>query len=135
MPHTIQCHGSPHIMLIHFYVRRDAQINPEILFVFGDNLIEKGLGGQAKEMRGESNAVGIPTLVKPYEFFSNNDLTRVAKIYAQKFNMLAQHIKKQGTVVWPANGIGTNRARLQEMAPAIWDLLQTHCAELTKVRP
>lgn len=30
--------------------------NLEVLYLFGDNIIRKGLGGQAKEMRGEDNA-------------------------------------------------------------------------------
>ena len=33
--------------------------NPDVLYLFGDNLLRKGLGGQAKEMRGEPNTLGI----------------------------------------------------------------------------
>src|SRR5687768_3383693 len=38
------------------------------IFLFGDNLAGRGYGGQAKEMRGEENAIGIPTKKAP----SNN---------------------------------------------------------------
>ena len=33
--------------------------NPDVLYLFGDKLLRKGLGGQAKEMRGEPNTLGI----------------------------------------------------------------------------
>lgn len=32
--------------------RQFVRDNPQYLFLFGDNLIGKGFGGQAKEMRG-----------------------------------------------------------------------------------
>jgi len=41
--------------------RQMLRAEPGTLWVFGDNLQRKGLGGQAKEMRGEPNAIGIPT--------------------------------------------------------------------------
>lgn len=48
-----------------FIHREDLQGEPETLFVFGDNMMRKGLGGQAAAMRGEPNAVGIPTKELP----------------------------------------------------------------------
>ncbi len=41
--------------------REDVRAEPDKIFLFGDNLKESGYGGQAKEMRGEANARGIPT--------------------------------------------------------------------------
>ena len=41
--------------------REFVRNHPDFIFVFGDNLAKKGLGGQAREMRGEPNAVGIAT--------------------------------------------------------------------------
>ena len=41
--------------------RKDLQSHPETLFVFGDNEARVGMGGQAKECRGERNAVGVAT--------------------------------------------------------------------------
>jgi hypothetical protein len=45
--------------------REDVRQNKDKIFLFGDNLIERGFGGQAKEMRGEENSVGIPTKKAP----------------------------------------------------------------------
>jgi hypothetical protein len=45
--------------------RRDLRANPESLYLFGDNTKRVGIGGQAREMRGEPNAVGIATKNAP----------------------------------------------------------------------
>jgi hypothetical protein len=45
--------------------REDLRNNPDFMFLFGDNLQRTGLGGQAKEMRGEFNAIGIATKKSP----------------------------------------------------------------------
>ena len=36
--------------------RSDLELNPDILYCFGDNDHREGLGGQAKECRGEKNS-------------------------------------------------------------------------------
>ena len=43
----------------------DLRAEPDKIFLFGDNLKQAGYGGQAKEMRGEENAVGIPSKKAP----------------------------------------------------------------------
>jgi hypothetical protein len=45
--------------------RKDLRRRPDIIFLFRDNLEQRGFGGQAKAMRGEPNAIGIPTDKKP----------------------------------------------------------------------
>ncbi|KKL05458.1 hypothetical protein LCGC14_2605850, partial [marine sediment metagenome] len=45
--------------------RQMLRDEPDTLFVFGDNMQRRGLGGQAFAMRGEPNAVGIPTKIFP----------------------------------------------------------------------
>lgn len=44
-----------------FIFREDLQANPDVYYLFGDNVERRGLGGQAKEMRGEPNAIGVAT--------------------------------------------------------------------------
>jgi hypothetical protein len=55
----------PMIIRQHRIYRIDLQMNQHLLFVFGDNEEREGRGGQAKEMRGEDNAVGIRTKRHP----------------------------------------------------------------------
>lgn len=51
-------------------IKKDkVKSNPDVLYLFGDNDIRKGLGGQAKEMRYESNCIGVSTKKIP-----SNDL-------------------------------------------------------------
>ena len=93
---------------------------PNALFVFGDNLQRKGLGGQAKEMRGEPNAVGIPTKrspgMEPQDFLYECDLAEWC--HAVDLNM-SRLIHWQELIVWPTAGIGTGLAQLHQHAPSI----------------
>lgn len=45
--------------------RETVRTERDKIFLFGDNLLEQGFGGQAAEMRGEENTVGIPTKKAP----------------------------------------------------------------------
>lgn len=103
--------------------RKMLQDNPDTLFVFGDNMIEEGFGGQAKEMRGESNAVGIPTKnypgIKPQHYFSDQDFDKARVKIDAAFDKLVG--KK---VVWPLDGIGTGLADLPNKSPKIWAYIE-----------
>ena len=95
------------------------------LFVFGDNLEKKGLGGQAREMRGEPNAIGIATKRSPSmnsdAFFSDSDIHNVIVMGAIKdsFRILESHLLSGGVVVIPKNGVGGGLANLPVNAPLI----------------
>lgn len=99
------------------------KMNPKVLFLFGDNLEESGYGGQAKQMRGEPNAVGIPTKRKPTNghdaYFYERDIDEVKELLEPIFLKLNRHIKSGGVIIAPAAGVGTGFARLQHTAPNI----------------
>lgn len=107
--------------------RAMLKAEPKTLFVFGDNVLRRGYGGQAAEMRGMPNAVGIPTKWAPSmhedAFFADRDFSRVFDLIWPKFQRLAHHLEKGGDVVWPEDGIGTGRAQLKTRAPAIMVLI------------
>ena len=68
-----------------FIYRADLQNNPDVLYVFGDNLVRKGRGGQAKEMRGHPNAVGVATKNTPghgerHHYFSDGNFEEQQKV-------------------------------------------------------
>jgi hypothetical protein len=107
------------IRIVSRYTRLMIRRNPTILFVFGDNLARVGLGGQAAEARGEPNSVGIPTKSSPSVYFSDDMFDNARPAVVQAFNRLAMHLVSGGTIVWPADGVGTGLARLEEMAPEI----------------
>ena len=94
---------------------------PDTLFVFGDNLARWGFGGQAKEMRGAPNAVGIPTKVSPSIFLNEKDLSFWLK---GAFPDMARLINHVGPIVWPSSGIGTGLANLSEHSPTIYKIIK-----------
>ena len=102
------------------YTRSEIRANPNTLYVFGDNLERRGLGGQAKECRGEPNAVGIPTKRSPSmaesSFLSDADFEEVRPIIQAAFRKLASY---DGPIVWPEDGVGTGLAQLPQRAPRI----------------
>lgn len=112
--------------------------NPQTLFVFGDNLTEKGLGGQAKEMRGEQNAIGIPTKAYPgmadVDFFSDDDFAVATGKIGMKFIQLFNHARMGGDIVWPKDGIGTGLADLKNKAPKIWHFIEAQKAALEQIK-
>ena len=68
---------NPEIERMRFITRDYVRANRDKLFLFGDNLEQRGLGGQAAAMRGEPNAIGIPTKKSPSyradAFFSDDE--------------------------------------------------------------
>lgn len=120
-----------------FIHREDLQREPETLFVFGDNMLRKGLGGQAAAMRGEPNAVGIPTKKLPSmannAFFSDADFDRWREASLADWRRLFDQARKGGKIIWPKDGIGTGRAKLEENAPAIADAIERNLAALRRL--
>lgn len=110
--------------------RAMLQREPKTLFVFGDNLARFGMGGQAKEMRGEPNAIGLPTKRSPMQYLSDADLNRVRVASHDDINTLKWHLETGGTVVWPAAGIGSGLASLKIKAPAVQKFYDNVLGEL-----
>lgn len=101
--------------------REMLQAEPEKLFVFGDNIRRTGYGGQARDMRGEPNAVGIPT--KKYPSMNENAFLTDDAILLWKQSCsddLARLLAFDGVIIWPTAGIGTGLAELEARAPRIW---------------
>ena len=117
--------------------REEVKANPQTLYIFGDNNIRKGLGGQAKEMRGEPNAFGISTKQLPSNeenaFMSDNDLIKNKAIITQDVNFIIEqwNTGKYTSVVLPQIGVGL--AKLPEKAPQTWAYLQSELQRLEQI--
>jgi hypothetical protein len=101
--------------------RQNLRDNPDTFYVFGDNVRRIGYGGQAKEMRGEPNAIGVATKWEPSNrpnaFFND---TLVCKQQVEMDLMAVQRVlDRRKTVVVPTDGIGTGLARLPFVAPRL----------------
>lgn len=106
--------------------REDLIRNRNVLYVFGDNAERRGMGGQAAEMRGEVNAVGVATKYSASICFGNDpdDIAVQKRIIDQDMKPLFGAVSAGRTVVWPTDGIGTGLARLSEVSPDTYDYLQ-----------
>lgn len=107
--------------------RQDLRDNPDKVYVFGDNLERVGMGGQAREMRGEPNAFGIPTKRKPTmeedAFFSDESVEDLVAVY-QSLSDLDRLAGPDGTVVVPYDGLGTGLSQLPKRAPGIYTVIR-----------
>lgn len=118
----------------YYITRADLRQHPDRLYVFGDNLAGRGLGGQAREMRGEPNAVGIPTKRSPFVYLCDDDLSQVREVTARSMARLINHLARGGDVVLPAAGVGTGLAELQRRSPACWTFIQQTMTALEAFR-
>lgn len=103
--------------------REDLMANREIKYLFGDNMLRVGMGGQAKEMRGEPNAIGIATKIAPNmvqgSFFSDDQYMDCVKIILDDMMPAIEHIMNGGTLVIPMDGLGTGLSQLDIRAPRV----------------
>lgn len=119
-----------------FYSRMDIKANPDKLYIFGDNFALKGFGGQAKEARGEPNAIGVPTKRSPNwsegAYLTDADFEEWRDIALPNMNLVKHALAEGKTVVMPMSGIGTGLAELETRAPKIFNALLEWAAELER---
>ena len=107
----------------------DVRTNKNFLFIFGDNDVKRGKGGQAT-IRDEPNAIGIPTKKFPdmreYSFYTDRELkTNIIGINVAYNNIINKlRTKKYLGIVLPNGGIGTGLADLPKRAPITFAYLQ-----------
>jgi len=126
------------VLRVQHITRQMLRADPKTLYVFGDNIARIGRAGQAREMRGEPNAVGIPTKWWPAmdedSFFSDKDLNdrRVRDSLNEAFTRLEKALRAGQNVVLPADGLGTGLAQLPVRAPRIHATIETMIANLSQ---
>ena len=113
-----------------------VQADRETLFVFGDNMEGRGLGGQAAAMRGEPNTLGVPTKWSPERrataYFTDDDrLNRdVWHAINEAFVKMRDVLSMGRNVVIPADGLGTGLAELPTRAPKLHAMIEAAIASL-----
>lgn len=121
---------------VRFITRQFVRTHPDKIFLFGDNLEQRGFGGQAAAMRCEPNAIGIPTKKSPTysadAFFCDNEFEQHKVAIDRAFAQLTKTASDATQViVIPANGLGTGRVELERRAPRTFAYLQSRLAELS----
>ncbi len=118
-------------------LREDLKKNPSILYLFGDNDQRTGLGGQAAEMRGEPNAVGVRTKRAPgrdnASYWSDRDFDANCGKIEQDLSRAKSHLRRGGILIVPSDGIGTGFAQMEKRCPKTFYMLQQSLASLESV--
>jgi len=113
------------------YVRK----NKNTLFVFGDNDLREGKGGQAK-IRDEPNAIGLRTKKKPKttadSYYSDKEHESNIRKMSNDLNKIKE-ASKQYQSIYYIPGIGEGRAKLKQKAPKTYRWLKNKLDELNRV--
>lgn len=94
--------------------------HPEINFVFGDNILQRGYGGQAKECRGMMNCYGVPTKRCPamdegISYFKDE----LFETYQHYIDLAIGKIPRDKPI-YVIPGIGTGLSKMKERAPLLY---------------
>lgn len=108
------------VVRMKWITREFVRNHPDWYFVFGDNYLRLGLGGQAKAMRGEPNSIGVatkwsPDMSKASFFTDENDLCEL--VVQNDLNGIEELLENEETVVIPSDGLGTGLSKLDVYAP------------------
>ncbi len=83
--------------------REDLRANPDIIYVYGDNVAREGQRGLARQMRHEPNAHAVSISWGPFEPFSLSAFEAAAnKIDA---DLVALRDRQPRLVIWPLTGL------------------------------
>lgn len=110
---------------------------PDSVFVFGDNSLRVGKGGQAV-IRDEPNSLGVVTKrrpsMSPASFFSDRDTEDFMAI-CEDLHKVWQLVREGVTVIVPVTpegrvSLGLERAELKKRAPTLYTLIQEEIANM-----
>ncbi len=117
------------IILQYRIYRSDLELNPDVYYCFGDNDERVGMGGQAKECRGERNAIGIRTKKTPGEdeaaYYTDDEFEENCQKIADDFAEVLNKLVARKIVVFPIEGFGTGFAELKKRAPRTLQYIET----------
>ena len=119
--------------------RKDCQANRKanVMYLFGDNVVRQGYGGQAAEMRDAPNCVGIATKWTPTAdegaYFNDKDFDQIVKIIDQDLKPAVMALEHGATVIIPLDGLGTGLSELPQRAPRVNAYLVERLHALTKL--
>ena len=115
------------------YTHELLQSKPDYIFVFGDNLLRIGNGGQAI-IRNEPNVIGLATKRLPSHtqeaYMTGSDSDYAAVDY--DFKIIQELLGSGNTVIFPSGGLGTGLSRLQIHAPKLLSYIDSRVSNLIK---
>lgn len=119
-----------------YWTTRDVENHPDWLYVYGDNDIKKGKGGQAI-IRDLENTHGIPTKRFPSmsdnSYYSDLDYERQCRCISAAFDTLITRARDYACVVFSGDGLGTGLSELPTRAPLTAKFLSMEMARAAKI--
>ena len=114
-----------------FWTREEAELNPDYIFLFGDNIIDYINVYQPQStqavIRGLPNALGIMTKknrsTHETAYFNDDDTESFQYWLNKTWDKLQEMLPNYRAIVL-SEDIGTGKAKLQEKSPKCWALLQ-----------
>lgn len=104
-----------------------VKANPNKLFVFGDNMLRYGKGGQAI-IRDLPNTLGIATKREPGTNTNAYFSDAVDEMNAIDWDIARLNILKNSKVfthiVFPTKGLGTGRAQMKSKSPMLYKMMK-----------
>jgi hypothetical protein len=129
MSQTARRNSATHYNRAHIRATRATHI-----YVFGDNLEGRGLGGQAQACRFEPNCYGVPTKKSPTmndgAFFTDREYTFNKRVIGEALQKIPQDGRQ--LVILP--DIGRGRAELHMRAPVTYAFLLKALEDLARSR-
>ena len=111
-----------------FWTEESVEKDSANLYIFGDNNIGEGCGGQAI-IRNLSNSLGIPTKKLPTmndnAFYSDEEFEDNKKHIDDSISIIRQEAGKYAAVVFPKDGFGTGLAMLPTVAPKTFEYVES----------
>lgn len=109
------------VCIIEWYTRKLVESNPSMIFVYGDNDMRIGMGGQAGACRGLPNTIGVRTKKCPgmgkEDFYSDTEYFENAKKITADFQLIRDALARGENVAFPKDGLGTGLSELPTRAP------------------
>lgn len=116
--------------------RDHVQYHRDWTYLFGDNATHKGMGGMAKECRGEPNAVGIPTKWTPWmndaAFFSDDENDIARGIPQDLIEAAIVDAESRGLPIIVPYGLGRGLAQMPRRCPRIYEWMCRRLERPTK---
>lgn len=123
-----------------YWTLQDVKNKDDFIFIFGDNDVRTGKGGQAI-IREEKNAMGIPT--KKYPGYNTKAYYTDVELNANKakidnaVNNIVYKLKNKKVqykgIILPEDGLGTGLADLKNKAPETFEYLNKKIKELKNI--
>ena len=115
------------IETVDMFTEEIVKANPNKLFVFGDNMLRYGKGGQAI-IRDLPNTLGIVTKksigTDNASYFSDADDEMDAMLQDIRKLWLISRCNVFTHIVFPSKGLGTGRARMKSKSPMLYKMMK-----------